>query len=82
MALACVSDSKCMIITADEHEHLDKEQWEPIIEKLLQLKGVSAAYSFDWPNHGEGAVLNADVLASFEPVGVGSLTIPVCMSRC
>lgn len=53
----------------------DKEQWEPIIEKLLQFKGVSEAYSFDWPSHGEGALLNAKVLAAFEPIGVGTLVV-------
>jgi hypothetical protein len=70
-------ESKCFpwLVTFAKYEHTDKEQWEPIIEKLLQIEGVSEAYSFDWPNHGEGALLNAHVLASFEPIGVGSLTI-------
>ena len=48
---------------------LDKETWEPVIGRLFQyqithpsLKPIREAWSLDWPNHGESAVLNESVL--------------------
>lgn len=47
----------------------DKEQWEPVIEKLYALRSDTAsssqireAWSFDWQSHGESAVLNEKAL--------------------
>jgi hypothetical protein len=49
----------------------DKEQWEPTIEYTIQRANVQEAWSFDWPNHGEGAMLNAQVIAARYPEGTG-----------
>lgn len=47
----------------------DKEQWEPVIEKLFTLQKkmdkthrIREAWSFDWQNHGDAAVLNRELL--------------------
>ncbi|KAJ7352287.1 hypothetical protein DFH08DRAFT_775196 [Mycena albidolilacea] len=47
----------------------DKEQWEPVIEKLYALRSDTArspqireAWPFDWQSHGESAVLNEKAL--------------------
>jgi len=46
-----------------------KEQWEPVIEKLFTLQQdmdrahrIREAWSFDWQNHGDAAVLNRQAL--------------------
>jgi hypothetical protein len=49
----------------------DKEQWEPITEKILECENIQEAWSFDWPSHGEGAALNAQVVPLYDPIGVG-----------
>ncbi|KAJ7799996.1 Alpha/beta hydrolase fold-1 [Mycena olivaceomarginata] len=48
---------------------MHKEQWEPIVEKLFTLQSekstfyrIREAWSFDWQNHGESAVLNEEAL--------------------
>jgi hypothetical protein len=48
---------------------LDKEQWEPVIQRLFQFQETEAevhrireAWSFDWQSHGDAAVLNHNVL--------------------
>ncbi|PPQ72245.1 hypothetical protein CVT24_002345 [Panaeolus cyanescens] len=53
-----------------------KEQWEPIIERLFILQQhrdrtqrIREAWSFDWQNHGDAAVLNQDILKD-RPEGV------------
>jgi len=53
-----------------------KEQWEPTIQRIFhdqQSKDthlrIREAWSFDWQNHGDAAVLNQDVLKS-RPEGV------------
>jgi hypothetical protein len=55
-------------------EIVDKEQWEPTIEHLFNLqrelpdqemKGnsiIREAWSVDWQNHGDGAVVNRKIL--------------------
>lgn len=50
-------------------KRLDKEQWEPVIQRLFQLQETEAelhrireAWSFDWQSHGDAAVLNYNVL--------------------
>ncbi|KAF8518897.1 Alpha/Beta hydrolase protein [Gautieria morchelliformis] len=50
-----------------------KEHWEPTIERLFSLQGTGTcphiveAWSFDWQNHGDGAVINQDVLERRKP---------------
>lgn len=46
-----------------------KEQWEPTIEALFEAQvskprshRIREAWSFDWPSHGEGALVNEDIL--------------------
>ncbi|KAJ7799995.1 alpha/beta-hydrolase [Mycena olivaceomarginata] len=48
---------------------MHKEQWEPILEKLFTLQSekstfyrIREAWSLDWQNHGESAVLNEEAL--------------------
>jgi hypothetical protein len=43
---------------------MHKEQWEPVIAVLLANPSVHDAWSFDWPSHGEGAVVNAQTLSA------------------
>ncbi|KAJ7204123.1 Alpha/beta hydrolase fold-1 [Mycena pura] len=54
-----------------------KEQWEPIIEQVFRMqrhkprsKCVREAWAFDWPSHGDAAVLNRELLASTRQMGV------------
>lgn len=49
----------------------DKEVWEPIVQLLLKPRNleervvtIREVWSFDFQNHGEGAVLNDSVLAT------------------
>ena len=48
----------------------DKEHWEPVLERLLELqKGdgsipIREAWSFDLMNHGDGAIINEEALAN------------------
>lgn len=51
------------------YRRLDKEQWEPILDKLFTLQSAKSAFqqireawSFDWQSHGESAVLNEDAV--------------------
>lgn len=53
-----------------------KEQWEPVIENLFTLQQkmdkahrIREAWSFDWQNHGDAAVLNRQLLKE-RPEGV------------
>ncbi|KAF9267155.1 alpha/beta-hydrolase [Marasmius fiardii PR-910] len=52
-----------------------KEYWEPVIERIfaLQNKGMSyrirEAWSFDWQNHGDSAVVNEKIL-KYRPDGI------------
>ncbi|KAJ3505219.1 hypothetical protein NLJ89_g7532 [Agrocybe chaxingu] len=53
-----------------------KEQWEPVIERLFSLqrmkdrtRQIREAWSFDWQNHGDSAVLNRELLKN-RPEGV------------
>jgi hypothetical protein len=53
----------------------DKEQWEPTISQLFQTQGlkedgqrIREAWSFDWQNHGDAAILNQAVLSTREGV--------------
>lgn len=45
-----------------------KEQWEPTLEHLLSLLSenggvkIREAWSIDWPNHGDAAILNEKTL--------------------
>ncbi|GLB40575.1 putative alpha/beta hydrolase family protein [Lyophyllum shimeji] len=50
-----------------------KEQWEPTIERIFQLQSskdrrdrIREAWAFDWPSHGDAAVLNEEALKSRE----------------
>ncbi|KAJ7921185.1 Alpha/beta hydrolase family-domain-containing protein [Mycena leptocephala] len=56
-----------------------KEQWEPIIERTFQMtqekarhQRVREAWSFDWQNHGDAAILNRELLASSRTDGVSA----------
>ncbi|KAF7325773.1 CN hydrolase domain-containing protein [Mycena kentingensis (nom. inval.)] len=56
-----------------------KEQWEPTIERCFQSNSlkprhqrVREAYSFDWQNHGDAAVLNSDMLENTRQNGVSA----------
>ena len=45
----------------------DKEQWEPVIKYLFSQSGSShlrirEAWAFDWPTHGDAAILNQELL--------------------
>ncbi|KAJ7935349.1 hypothetical protein B0H13DRAFT_1854572 [Mycena leptocephala] len=44
----------------------DKEQWEPVLDKLFceksNVHNIREAWSFDWQSHGESAVLNEEAL--------------------
>jgi hypothetical protein len=53
--------------------NLDKEQWEPIIEYIVERVDIQEAWSVEWPSHGQGAVLNAQVISSHYSDGVGEL---------
>jgi len=55
---------------------VDKEQWEPVIQHLFKSQSskdngyrIREAWSFDWQNHGDAAILNREVL-KFRPEGV------------
>ena len=55
---------------------VDKEQWEPTINQIFDRQQhkdaahrVREAWSFDWLNHGDAAVLNREALKS-RPDGV------------
>ncbi|KAJ6517471.1 Alpha/beta hydrolase fold-1 [Mycena vitilis] len=41
-----------------------KEQWEPTITRILELRSsqVQEAWAFDWPTHGDSAILNRALL--------------------
>ncbi|KAJ7214392.1 Alpha/beta hydrolase fold-1 [Mycena pura] len=41
-----------------------KEQWEPTIERIFELRHsqVFEAWTFDWQTHGDSAILNQEVL--------------------
>lgn len=51
-------------------EPTDKELWEPVVARLfqhvqsdtLERYKVREAWSFDWPTHGEAAVINRPLL--------------------
>ncbi|KAI0754976.1 alpha/beta-hydrolase [Daedaleopsis nitida] len=56
-----------------------KEVWEPILERLFEMRDhalgpgmglVREAWSFDMPNSGEGAIMNAGVLSDDAPVTI------------
>ncbi|KAJ7109569.1 Alpha/Beta hydrolase protein [Mycena crocata] len=56
-----------------------KEQWEPIIAQIFRMQQtkplhqrVREAWSFDWQNHGDAAVLNRELLASSRAGGVSA----------
>jgi hypothetical protein len=57
---------------------IDKEQWEPMLETLFQLRStkpstqqIREAWCFDRQSHGDSGVLNQDRLSS-RPGGIGS----------
>ena len=59
-----------------KHIEVDKEQWEPTITQIFHRQQhkdaahrVREAWSFDWQNHGDAAVLNREALKS-RPDGV------------
>jgi hypothetical protein len=52
-------------ILSSLRDGLDKEQWEPTIQKLFTLQSeksnfpqIREAWALDWQSHGESAVLN------------------------
>ncbi|KAJ7093412.1 Alpha/beta hydrolase fold-1 [Mycena belliarum] len=56
-----------------------KEQWEPTIEELIRLQRhkaprerVREAWSFDWPSHGDAAVLNRAFIARNRDTGIAA----------
>jgi hypothetical protein len=55
----------------------DKEQWEPTLEQIFRQQHskprhhrVHDAWSFDWQNHGDAALLNRDLLETIREDGV------------
>lgn len=51
---------------------VDKEHWEPTIQRLFEysfgstigsLPAIREAWAFDWQTHGDSAVLNAEALS-------------------
>lgn len=65
----------------------DKEQWEPVIENLFILQQkkmdrahrIREAWSFDWQNHGDAAVLNRQLL-NMRPEGVCMSVAPIFLT--
>ncbi|KAJ7492962.1 Alpha/beta hydrolase fold-1 [Mycena galericulata] len=56
-----------------------KEQWEPVIEQIFRLQRskvrnqrVREAWSFDWQNHGDAAMLNRELLLETRQMGVSA----------
>lgn len=54
----------------------DKEQWEPTLLHLFESQNslprhsqIREAWSFDWQNHGDAAILNKDILEQ-RPTGI------------
>ncbi|KAJ7131540.1 Alpha/Beta hydrolase protein [Mycena crocata] len=43
-----------------------KEQWEPTIRRIFELRGslIYEAWAFDWQTHGDSAMLNQELLES------------------
>ncbi|TFK36161.1 Alpha/Beta hydrolase protein [Crucibulum laeve] len=54
-----------------------KEQWEPTIQYLfkgaINSNLIREAWSFDWPSHGDAAILNQDILNAQE-----GRTVSIC----
>lgn len=53
---------------------IDKEHWEPVLQHIFQLQNskgesyrIREAWSFDWQNHGDSAVLNYAALKAQKP---------------
>jgi hypothetical protein len=60
----------------DDKREIDKEQWEPVIQHLFKSQSskcksyrIREAWSFDWQNHGDAAILNRAAL-KLRPEGV------------
>ncbi|KAJ7257738.1 Alpha/Beta hydrolase protein [Mycena rebaudengoi] len=56
-----------------------KEQWEPTLEQIFRQQHskprhhrVHDAWSFDWQNHGDAALLNRDLLETIREDGVSA----------
>ncbi|KAJ7064977.1 Alpha/beta hydrolase family-domain-containing protein [Mycena amicta] len=54
-----------------------KEQWEPVIQTVFanqrgkaRQQRVRESWVFDWQNHGQGAVVNRDMIANTRQMGV------------
>ena len=47
---------------------LDKEQWEPILDKVWSSAGsefsIREAWALEWQSHGDSAILNEEVLGA------------------
>jgi hypothetical protein len=68
MVWGSMSGSHSMCCTLLKRD-LDKEQWEPTLEKLFTLHSersqfpqIREAWALDWQSHGESAVLNEESL--------------------
>jgi len=60
----------------------DKEQWEPVIEHLFSQSGPShprirEAWAFDWPTHGDAAILNQELLRNRTEIVCGFQSYPL-----
>lgn len=67
----------------------DKEQWEHALERIFQVqeakctpdapqRQVREAWSFDWQNHGDAAILNYDALIERDAV---ACKLSACLLR-
>jgi len=76
----CIGSRTCFVpqfrAFFDEKRVLDKEQWEPVTQHLFRSQStkdesyrIREAWSFDWQNHGDAAVLNRAAL-KLRPEGV------------
>lgn len=72
-------------VVADTTLFVDKESWEPTLEKLMALqtktsgnRAIREAWSFDAPSHGDSAILNAGTLNHRMDDVCGSLENALC----
>lgn len=65
-----------------ENSSSDKEQWEPVIETIVQTqctknrnRRIREVWAFDWQSHGDSAILNHHILNDRQN-GVCKLHLP------
>ncbi|KAJ6571401.1 Alpha/Beta hydrolase protein [Mycena capillaripes] len=57
-------DSNGLVLLFSHCIGAHKEQWEPTIQRIFELRSseVSEAWAFDWQTHGDSAILNRELL--------------------